>query len=51
MQLIHYYVQRGFDWDRIAGASSAEKQFLQASMILAYEEEAAKYKALFGGEK
>lgn len=48
MYLIHYYVQRGFDWDKIAGASFREKEFLQASMKLAYEEEAEKYEAIFG---
>lgn len=48
MQLIHYYVQRGFDWNRLADLSPSEKVFLQASMEVAVEEEAAKYEALFG---
>ena len=48
-ELIHYYVQRGFDWDRIAGATGNEKAFLRASMIKAYEEEAEKIKAITGG--
>lgn len=49
MQLIHYYLQKGFDWDRIAGLSLSEKIFLKASMELAVEEEEEKYKALLGG--
>ena len=48
MQLIHYYVQRGFDWDKLAALSLSEKMFLKASMELAMEQEAEKYKALFG---
>lgn len=50
MQLIHYYIQKGFDWDRLANLSSSEKVFLQASMRLAIEEETEKYKVLFGAE-
>lgn len=49
MQLVHYYVQKGFDWDKIASASATEKVFLRASMEKAFEEEEDKYKALFGG--
>ncbi len=49
MQLIHYYVQRGFDWDRLLCLSSSEKIFLQASMELEIENEVEKYKALLGG--
>lgn len=48
MQLIHYYVQKGFDWDRLAGASENEKTFLAASMELELEFEAARYKELAG---
>lgn len=50
MQLIHYYVQKGFDWDKLASLSSYEKAFLQASMEVEIETEAKKYKALFGGK-
>ena len=49
LQLIHYYVQRGFDWDRLAALSSSEKMFLMASMELAMEEEAEKFKVILGG--
>ena len=49
LQLVHYYVQKGFDWDKIASASATEKVFLRASMEKAFEEEEDKYKALFGG--
>lgn len=48
MQLVHYYLQRGFDPDKIAGLSVSEKQFYRASMELAVEAELQKYKALFG---
>lgn len=48
MQLVHYYLQRGFDPDKIAGLSASEKQFYRASMELAVEAELQKYKALFG---
>jgi hypothetical protein len=48
IQLIHYYVQRGFDWDRLASLSLSEKIFLQASMELEIEQEAEKYNALLG---
>ena len=51
LQLIHYYVQRGFDWDRLATLSSSEKIFLKASMELAIEEETEKYKAILSGGK
>lgn len=49
LQLIHYYVQKGFDWDKLAGLSLSEKIFLKASMMLAMEQEAEKYKAMLGG--
>ena len=49
LQLIHYYLQKGFDWDRLAGLSLSEKIFLKASMELAVEEEEEKYKAVIGG--
>lgn len=49
--MIHYYVQRGFDWDRLAALSSSEKIFLKASMELAIKEETEKYKAILGGGK
>ena len=49
LQLIHYYVQRGFDWDKLAGLSLSEKVFLKASMELAIEEETEKYRAILGG--
>lgn len=48
MQLIHFYLQKGFDWDRLARLSLSEKIFLKASMELAVEEETEKYKALLG---
>jgi len=48
MQLIHFYVQKGFDWDRLASLSLSDKTFLRASMELAIEQEAEKYKAIFG---
>ena len=48
MELIHYYLQKGFDWDRLSALSSSEKLFLRASMELELEREAEKYKALFG---
>lgn len=48
LELLHYYVQKGFDWDKIITASVREKMFLQASMVLAIENEAEKYNALFG---
>lgn len=51
LQLIHYYVQRGFDWDRLAALSVSEKVFLKASMELAIKEETEKYKAILGGGK
>ncbi len=50
-QIIHYYLQKGFDWDKLADLSLSEKIFLKASMELAIEEEAEKYKALMGGGK
>lgn len=49
MQLIHYYLQKGFDWDRLVNLSTSEKIFLQASMELAIEQEVEKYKAILGG--
>lgn len=51
MYLVHYYVQRGHDWDKILNASNAVKRFLIGSMHLAAEEEAEKYEAMFGGGK
>lgn len=48
LQLIHFYLQKGFDWDRLARLSLSEKIFLKASMELAVEEETEKYKALLG---
>lgn len=51
MQLVHYYLQRGFDPDRIAGLSASEKVFFRASMELAIEDEVKRYKALFGRKK
>lgn len=49
MQLIHYYIQKGFDWNSLVNLSSSEKLVLKASMECAIEEETEKYKALFGG--
>ena len=49
MQLIHYYVQRGFDWNVMAALSASEKIFLRASMEVEIENEAEKYKRLLGG--
>ena len=51
MQLVHYYLQRGFDPDRIAGLSASEKAFVRASMELVIEEEVKRYKALFGKKR
>ncbi len=51
MQLVHYYLQRGFDPDRIAGLSASEKAFFRASMELVIEEEVKRYKALFGKKR
>ena len=48
LELIHYYLQKGFDWDRLSALSSSEKLFLRASMELELDREAEKYKALFG---
>lgn len=45
--MIHYYVQKGFDWDRIASASFNTKMFLMASMELYAEEENTKYTRMF----
>lgn len=42
-------MQRGFDWDKIAGATGNEKAFLKASMVKACEEEAEKMKIMLGG--
>ena len=49
MQLIHYYVQRGFDWNVMASLPASEKIFLRASMEVAIETEAEKYRTLLGG--
>nr|DAH06902.1 MAG TPA: hypothetical protein [Caudoviricetes sp.] len=49
MQLIHYYIQKGFDWDRLARLTLSERVFLKASMELEIEQEADKYKAILGG--
>ena len=49
--MIHYYVQRGFDWDKIASASFNTKMFLLASMQLAAEEEVEKYNRMIGKGK
>lgn len=51
MQLVHYYLQRGFDPDMIAGLSASEKAFFRASMELAIEDEVKRYKALFGKKR
>lgn len=44
--MIHHYVQRGHDWDRIASASYNTKIFLMASMELAIEE----FNTMFGSK-
>ncbi len=44
--MIHHYVQRGHDWDKIASASYNTKIFLMASMELAAEE----ISKMFGGK-
>ncbi|MCD8380294.1 MAG: hypothetical protein LUC95_08290 [Lachnospiraceae bacterium] len=49
--MIYYYVQRGHNWNDIASAPQKVKDFLTASMIIAQEEEAKKYKAMFGKKK
>lgn len=51
MQLVHYYLQKGFDPDKIAGLSASEKVFYRASMELAIEKEVEKYNAMFGHKK
>lgn len=51
MQLLHFYVQKGFDWEKIINADTSEKLFLKASMETAIEEEIKRYEALTGGGK
>lgn len=51
MQMVHYYLQKGFDPNMIASLSASEKMFFRASMELAVEAELKKYKALFGRKK
>lgn len=41
--MIHYYLERGHSLRELLELSSYEKLFLSASMILAGEEEKAKY--------
>jgi hypothetical protein len=45
--LLHYYLQKGIDPDVILNMPLSKKQFYQASMLQAFEEEEEKYKALF----
>ena len=49
MQLIHYYIQKGFSWNDLVNLSASEKIFLRASMEVEIENETEKYKALLGG--
>lgn len=49
MYLIHYYLQKGFDPDKIAALPHLSKTFYAASMKLSIEETAEQYKAMLGG--
>lgn len=48
--MMHHYLQRGFTDEYILSLSSAQKAFYLASMVLYYEEEAERYRALTGKE-
>lgn len=48
--MLHHYLQRGFSDEFLLNLSPVQKIFYMSSMELYYEEEAAKYKALTGGE-
>lgn len=49
--MIHHYLQKGFTIDHILSLEPTEKLFYLASMSLAFDEEAARYRAMTGGEK
>lgn len=46
--MIHHYLQRGHSIKSIINASPVERLFLFASMEKSFEEEKAKYEAMFG---
>ena len=48
--MLHHYLQRGFTDEHILSLSPTQKAFYSASMVLYYEEEAKKYRALTGNE-
>jgi len=49
--MIHHYLQRGIPAEHIMNLDPSEKLFYRASMYLAFDEEAARYKAMSGGDK
>ena len=48
--MIHYYLQKGIDPDKIAVLTPLEKAFYAASMNLAYDEQARYLNAIRGGK-
>lgn len=47
--MIHHYLQPGVSPENIINRTGLEKLFFKASMTLHFEEEAEKYRQLFGG--
>lgn len=49
LYLIHHYLQRGIKPEDIINLSAYGKEFYTASMLLYFEEETEKWKAVGGG--
>ena len=47
--MIHHYLQRGFSDEYILNLDTEQKYFYMASMLLYFEEERDKFKAMMGG--
>ena len=49
MYLVHHYLQRGFEPEKIINLSVWDREFYTASMLLFFDEERKKAEALSGG--
>jgi len=47
--LIHHYLQRGFKPEDVLNLSTWATEFYMASMLLSFDEEAEKWRAVNGG--
>ena len=48
--MIEFFVLRGHDWDKVSSAPPLVKAYLSAFMADYYDDKAAEYRALAGGD-